>query len=153
MTGEMPEWLQQLPAVLAEAMTLLRLSEFDRAAEIVGPLLGNHPDRQYAACCLLARMIAAKAPQCPGDHDGPCGYTAMVLDPETGERKEWDDVDKPQLFAIQFVVAMLHLDANRGRELYLGAVQDGSLIDGFMQLLGRAAQTVDEESRQSIIWQ
>jgi hypothetical protein len=148
--SEAPEWLPQMPARLARAMTLYRMGEFQTAAEVLD-WLGADPGKQFTACCLLARMIVAKAPECDHRHEGPCTYMAVVIDPETGQRREWDDVGKAELFAVGFMTAMLHFDGERARELYVEALKDGTLTDGFVLLLARASETVNN-SRQTVFF-
>lgn len=148
---EMPDWMPELPDVLARAMTLYQLGDVDGTTEVLG-FLNEDPSKQYTACCLLARMIAAKVPPCPGGHaPGECSYRVQVLDPDTGKRREWDDVGNPDLFGARLVLAMLHLDGQAARAVYVEAVKDGSVIEGFVQLLRRAAETVND-GRQSVFF-
>lgn len=151
MSETAPDWLEQLPPLLAGAMTAIRLDDVDRAAQIIANGIGDSPLKQYASACLLARVIASKAP-CPGDHDGPCNYQVYVHDSNTGARKQWDDVSKAQLFTIQFIMAMVHLDAKQAKALYFQALKDGCFADGFMNLLLRAAETTQSTGKQSITW-
>jgi hypothetical protein len=139
---------QQLSPMLATAMGAVRLGDHEGAAELVVAGIGRDPVKQYAAACLLGRIVASQAP-CAGEHDGPCAYTAYVSDRVTGALVQWDDVSKTEMFTLQFVMAMLHLDAKKARELYLQALKDGCFAEGFMGLLVRAAQSADT---QSITW-
>ncbi|MGN6162567.1 MAG: hypothetical protein ACTHOG_12815 [Marmoricola sp.] len=147
----MPEWLPQLATTLARAMTLYRLGDMQAAAERIVEMIDGDPAKEYTAVCLLGRMVAAKSP-CPGDHEGPCQYQVFVFDGESGKRKQWDDVARGDLFALGFIMAMLHLDSARAKELYIEAIEDGSFAEGFMSLLARAAETVQSSSKQTITW-
>lgn len=147
----MPEWMSELPALLARALTLYRLGELDLVGQLLNEGINGDMMKQYAATCLLARMIAAKAP-CDGKHEGECQYQVFAFDPHTGKRREWDDMSKAGLFAVQMVMATLHLDSKASKDLYVQSLKDGCFLDGFIELLARAAETVEDKSKQSITW-
>jgi hypothetical protein len=148
---EPPDWMPKLTPLLAKAMSATARGDFTHAAALISEGVRDDPMKQYAAACLLGRVIASKAP-CPGNHEGPCDYQVFVVDSKTGQRKQWDDVSKAQLFTVQFVMAMLHLDTKAAKELYLQALKDKCFTDGFTGLLIRAAETVQGTSKQSITW-